>query len=62
MTWEDVRDEIEALLKDKTPDQVIAYVNANITDLASAKEHLRKLTLVVMFMLNNTNYDFRAEP
>ena len=47
---------------DKSPDQVIAYVNNNIADLATAKEHLRKLTLVVLFMLNNSNYDFRAKP
>lgn len=60
MTWEEVRADIENLLKDKQPDDVLAYIDANVTDLATAKAFLKKLALIALFMLYNSDYDFGA--
>lgn len=56
MTWEELRDILNTRLAGKTPDDVSDYVNNQITDLASAKEHIRELTLIVLFILNNTGF------
>ena len=56
MTWEEVKAEMDDLLRDKSPDQVIAYIENNVNDLASAKAVIKKLAIVLLFMFNNTGY------
>ena len=56
MTPEDIRDIINDRLYGKTHDQVDTYVENKVVDLASAKEHLKELTHIILFMLNNPNW------
>lgn len=55
-TWEDVRDWINKRLHNKTPQDVIAYVEGNVNDMASAKELLIKIILVLIFIVMNRNW------
>jgi hypothetical protein len=56
MNWEELKIIVNNRLHDVTPDQAAAYIDNNVTDLASAKEHLKQLTLLVLFLANNTNF------
>ena len=56
MTPEQIRDIINARLDRKTHDQIDTYVENRITDLPSAKEHVKELTHIILFMLNNPSW------
>lgn len=57
MNWEDVRDYINENFQGKSPQNVIDYVDTNVTDLASIKVFLRMLALTVLFVLYNKNWN-----
>lgn len=46
-TWEEVVTDLLDKLNKGTPDRIDAYIDDNVTDLASAKDFLKKLTKIV---------------
>jgi hypothetical protein len=49
-TWEEVVSEILDKLDKVTPNQIDSYIDNNVTDLASAKDFLKRLTKIVALM------------
>jgi hypothetical protein len=56
MTWEELKVIVNNRLHGITPDQAADYIENNVTDLASAKQQLKQLTLLVLFLANNTGW------
>ena len=47
----DIKKDIRlSFIQDLTPTQVETYIDNNVTDLASAKEFLKKLSKVVLYL------------
>lgn len=57
-TYEPIQSVFDAeVLKNKTPEQIDAYIESNITDLASAKKFLKKLSRVVLYIAKYTKIE-----
>ncbi len=45
----------ESFIDGLTKEQVDTYIDNNVTDLASAKAYLKKLSKIVLYILKQTN-------
>ena len=55
MDWIDLNEEVKEILQGKTPDDIISWAD-NVTDLDTAKDRIKKLSLIVLWIIYNHNF------